>query len=539
MIEYIYIVKCPGCEDEMFNFFTDARMQCDLLMSKKPSITQVEVERNDFGECTDSHDLGTVWSWEEAMKDTEGGYTEAEPTKSIFTKDDLKLMADGQDPEFDNLDNSIDCEAEEPETSEVSPIERKSIPEGMTIEQLVEEMEENEDTVECTQCNELFDKSTCRKELNLGWCCSRCADDLIARGEDPVFKSDNYWDFLDEDLEELSFSEMVADSINHLINDLGKDSSAEDFVDDVITDIENNYDTEIPEDPEKYRDWASAVACEVSRQLNNPDNLTEASLSDIAAAANSEFGTSWDDDYLLDIAGVDDDFRNASHSTNNKTKEKSIKQPKENCVSDFEKKKADYEARAKRYIEAGKAAEYNDRYDREIVLRDWCPAIDVETNELIYDKAIKQAIAQKAFEGRRARYAAQRKAYASRPKWLCAYTVNGKTYETTTAMGDDAEAARQTVVNKVKKAELEAQKFGEPFDWDGTVKIIKCTKPDGTEEVFEGFNPEIVHDLGNEYDGGYPAETPEVSDSHLKLCPECGKETFDIETGICVDCGFN
>lgn len=597
MIEYIYIVKCPDREDEMFNFFTDARMQCDLLMSKKPYITQVEVERNDFGECTDSHDLGTVWSWEEAMKDTEGGYTEAEPAKTLFTKDDLKLMADGQDPEFDNLDNSVDCEVEEPETSEVSPIERKPIPEGMTIEQLVEEMEENEDTVECTQCNELFDKSTCRKELNLGWCCSRCADDLIARGEDPVFKSDNYWDFLDEDFEELSFSEMVADSVNHLINDLGKDSSAEDFADDVIADIENNYDTEVPEDPEKYRDWASAVACEVSRQLNNQpqldeeleaktwicefdgkeigtveavteeeayeamehkyydynyglydgvamvypadEDLTEASLSDIAAAANSEFGSSWDDDYLLNIAGVDDDFRNTSHSINNKTKEKSIEQPKENCVSDFEKKKADYEARAKRYIEAGKAAEYNDRYDREIVLRDWCPAIDIETNELIYDKAIKQAIAQKAFEGRRARYAAQRKAYASRPKWLCAYTVNGKTYETTTAMGDDAEAARQTVVNKVKKAELEAQKFGEPFDWDGTVKIIKCTKPDGTEEVFEGFDPEIIHDLGNEYDGGYPAETPEVSDSHLRLCPECGKETFDIETGICVGCGFN
>jgi hypothetical protein len=54
-----------------------------------------------------------------------------------------------------------------------------------------------------------------------------------------------------------------------------------------------------------------------------------------------------------------------------------------------------------------------------------------------------------------------------------------------------------------------------------------------------------LHDLGNEYDGGYPTEKPELpefdedSDSHLKLCPECGKETFDIETGICVDCGFN
>jgi hypothetical protein len=296
-------------------------------MSKKPSITQVEVERNDFGECTDSHDLGTVWSWEEAMKDTEGGYTDAEPAKSIFTKDDLKPWIEDEDPEFDELDNSVDCE---PETSEVSPVERKPIPEGMTIEQLVEEMEENEDTVECTLCNDLFDKSTCRKELNLGWLCRRCADDLVARGEGPVFKEDNYWDFLDEDLDDTrTLADLVKDSISHLTNDLGKDPWAEDFADDVIKDIENNYATYVPEDMEHYDHWCGAVASEVSRQLNNQPQLDE----------------------------------------------------------------------------------------------------DIE--------------------------------------------------------------------------------------------------------------PEAVHDLGNEYDGGYPAETSEVSDAYIKLCPECGKEAFDIETGICVDCGFN
>ena len=332
MIEYIYIVKCPSCEDEMFNFFTDARMQCDLLMSKKPIITQVEVERNDFGECTDSRDLGTVWSWEEAMKDTEGGYTDAEPAKSIFTKDDLKPWIEDEDPEFDNLDNSVDCE--EPETSEVSPVERKPIPEGMTIEQLVEEMEENENTVECTWCEELFDKSECRREVDLGWLCSRCEMAIKSRGETLTFREGNYWDFLDEDLDDTrTLADIVKDSINHLTNDLGKDPWAEDFADDVIKDIENNYDIEVPEDPVKYADWASVVASEVSRQLNDP----------------------------LD----------------------------------------------------------------------------------------------------------------------------------------------------------------------------------------EDIEPEELHDLGSTYDGGYPEEKPElpeipeVSDSHLKLCPECGKEAFDIETGICVECGFN
>ncbi len=487
MVTYIYFVKCPNCEDEHFDFFDEAKEFALGCLSQKPIITQTEVNRNDFGECTDSADLGTVWSWEDMMG--EDDYTEAEPTKSIFTKDDLKLMADGKDPEFGNLDNSLDCEVEESELAEASPADatrapkdsdyvivlknpinsrhtffgnnyrmtadlnkamtypgkfsaqddikyaadqsvqatndpndfyyednffvttvaeakklqgkyedklqhkarlaedkklktwlcyydnldvgtveaadrdeamekfadeyrdrysfdhwdhywdveevveesckkdRTPIPEGMTIEQLIEEMEENEDTVECTWCNDLFDKSECRKEVDLGWLCSRCEMAIKSRGETLTFREGNYWDFLDEDLQELSFSEMVADSINHLINDLGKDSSAENFADDVIKDIENNYDTEVPEDPEKYRDWASEIACEVSRQLNN--------------------------------------------------------------------------------------------------------------------------------------------------------------------------------------------QLGEELEVDE------------------------LHDLGNEYDGGYPNETSEVSDSHLKLCPECGKETFDIETGICVDCGFN
>jgi hypothetical protein len=74
-------------------------------------------------------------------------------------------------------------------------------------------MEENEDMVECTLCNDLFDRSACRKELNLGWVCRRCADDLAARGEGPVFKEDNYWDFLDEKLDlDIDFSQVIDSS---------------------------------------------------------------------------------------------------------------------------------------------------------------------------------------------------------------------------------------------------------------------------------------------------------------------------------------
>ena len=335
MIQYIYFVKCPNCEDEHFDFFDEAKEFALGCLSQKPVITQTEVNRNDFGECTDHCDLGTVWSWEDAV----GKETEAEPAISVFTKDDLKHMADGQDPEFDSIDNSVDFEPEvEPVESAVDEIPdnfRKPIPEGMTIEELIEEMEENEATVECTWCNDLFDKSECRKEVDLGWLCGRCEAAIKSRGEPLTFRENNYWDFLDEEVEE----------------------------------------------------------------------LVETSLSDIANAANSEFGSDWNSEDLLDMVGVEDDFRRDTGHIGMTPSEKV-------------------------------------KYDRE------------QERE----RAYKNKLAA----------------------W-----------------------------NRYKKSKT------------------------------EDLDDKMIHDLGNEYDGGYPAETSEVSDSHLKLCPECGKKTFDTETGICVDCGFN
>lgn len=464
MVTYIYFVKCPNCEDEHFDFFDDAKAFARGCMSKKPIITQTEVERNDFGECTDSADLGTIWSWEDECRDAECGDTEAEPTKSVFTKDDLKQYAD--DPEFKddddfffnyglveevaptrfsfrnkedfaeftqlcreigiidgadlrkfmdetgaNDDNLLDklreyraelgddfeitedftdsgrfeymgrhydpiadfdtkalgfelgktysiidskdfakangakivpesvvCPADKTTSPEnyfvrfsrnnkfelmdlqtfatfmknaekqiVECSERKPIPEGMTIKELVEEMEENEDTVECTWCNELFDKSECRKEVDLGWLCGRCEMAIKSRGETLTFRENNYWDFLDESVEDTrTLADLVKDSINHLTNDLGKDPWAEGFADEVIGDIERNYETYAPEDMEHYNHWCSAVASEVSRQLNNPDNLTEASLGDILRNVNDEYGTDYTEQGLIDSEGLED-----------------------------------------------------------------------------------------------------------------------------------------------------------------------------------------------------------------------------------------
>ena len=218
MVEYIYIVKCPDCEDEHFDFFDDAKGFALGCLSQKPIITQTEVERNDFGECTDHCDLGTVWSWEDVMNDENMLESEA----SVFSKADLQEYDPDNDPEFQDDDffavNDFDESC------------RKSIPEGMSLKDLVEEMEEHEDHVECagceelfpkedcfhkegigwlcgdcedrivkcTWCDELFDRGECRYEVDLGWLCDRCEAAIKSRGETLTFREGNYWDFLDE-----------------------------------------------------------------------------------------------------------------------------------------------------------------------------------------------------------------------------------------------------------------------------------------------------------------------------------------------------
>ena len=279
MIEYIYFVKCPNCDDEHFDFFDDAKSCAMSRLTQKPIITQVEVERNDNRECVGSSDLGTVWSWEDMMQDMpeenelttftksetfdcgddffncefddsldtvpdnfrKPGLTEdAEFTDNCvyldygtkITKEKLydllvtqghevevnigdqehydKQFSDGSrysdsyltlnmnadgtfdvyewdhsddgdstDGEFDFTSTSFDEFWDElvdyaPDCFINSSI-RKPVPADMTIESLVEEMEEHEDTVECKVCEELYDKSSCRIDEKLGWVCEGCS----------------------------------------------------------------------------------------------------------------------------------------------------------------------------------------------------------------------------------------------------------------------------------------------------------------------------------------------------------------------------
>ena len=192
MICYIYFVKCPNCDDQPFDFFDDAKSYAMGCLQDKPVITQTEVCRNDFGECTAHTDLGQVWSWEnEAAVDDE-------VAPSVFTKGHLAVEED--DPEFAALDNSLDMDKVETDFNTNSKLDavpdnfRKPIPEGMTIEQLVEEMEENEDTVECKVCGELRDKSDCSYDGDYrGWVCSGCETTVEQHLDDP-HPTDNYTD---------------------------------------------------------------------------------------------------------------------------------------------------------------------------------------------------------------------------------------------------------------------------------------------------------------------------------------------------------
>ena len=231
MIEYIYFVKCADCADEFFDFFEEAKEYALSQINKKPCITQTEVCRNDFGECTDSRDLGTVWSWEEVMSDVpEDPETGVD---NVFTRCDFDKYADGydpdNDPEFDDSDITFETDCVNQRLNEIPDNFKKPVPADMTIESLVEAMEENEDMVECKRCHELYPKVDCLYELSRGYLCPICIMDLDAADEQLEFKprelpkkvvdeedileesvSDNFYEILDDDTVVLYYNDLDA-----------------------------------------------------------------------------------------------------------------------------------------------------------------------------------------------------------------------------------------------------------------------------------------------------------------------------------------
>jgi hypothetical protein len=442
MIQYIYFVKCPNCEDEHFDFFDEAKEFALSCLSKKPVITQTEVCRNDFGECTDHSDLGTVWSWEDMMKDVP-----TEPEQLTFSKADLGHDYDPHnDPEFQD-DDFFAVNAEEPAVPAPEEEEepRKSVPDNMTIEELVEAMQENEDIVECagceelfpkedcvhkdgigylcgdcedrvvkcTWCDELYDRSECRKEVDLGWLCDRCQAGIMSRGEPLTFRENDYWDFLDEKLD-IDFSNCISASdheiwgVTHEKDNMYKavllkryenvsfsNCDECDRIHEEMYDIDglflftfskdgkpnlNSWNVDLLHrlgsimvgfDDVRYEDALAKVFNKSSSGLN------EASLKDVASAANSEYGGFWNEDDLLDFAGVEDEYRALT------TTDDELLRRKAQEAEQAYQRKLNF---AKGYIDRYGAEKYNSKWSE----RFGYPYYDEATGEFIKDSDLQE-----------------------------------------------------------------------------------------------------------------------------------------------------
>lgn len=375
MITYVYVVKCPECEDEFFDFFDEAKDFAMGCLTKKPIITQTEVQRNDFGECTDHCDLGTVWSWEDLMRKE----TAAEPATSVFTKDDLKCMADGKDPEFDNIDNSVDFEISEglgdfddfdigPQSDELIPPEFDEDPiepveeaiskvqadylsrrKPMTKEEFAERLEVEDEILIFTgdpresgiRGRDYFAAKVDGKYEVSFW--DETYEDEFTDSEvvEAFATIDELWAYMVDFMEDDDFNP----EYNYLAEACAKKPIPEGMtIEQLQEEMEANEDTvecskcgNLVEKANCHHNkegfgWccsdcepADTLAVEPKEvhDLGNEydggypedEELTEASLADIAAAANSEFGTDWNMDDLLDFAGVGDEFRHTDIHT--------------------------------------------------------------------------------------------------------------------------------------------------------------------------------------------------------------------------------
>ena len=437
MIQYIYFVKCPDCEDEHFDFFNDAKDFALGCLSKKPIITQTEVNRNDFGECIDSSDLGTIWSWEDIVKDTE------EEPLSTFSKYETVGVDLDSDPEFTALDNSLD---------DIPDNFRKPVPADMSIDALVEEMEENEDTVECKWCEELFDKSECHYEVDLGWLCSRCEAAIKSRGEPLTFRENNYWDFLDE------------------------------------------------EDAE----------------------LTEASLADVASAANAEFDSHWTSDDLLDMSGITEEPRHMDVHTG---------------LTPSEKAKADFAAYQERSYKNKLAAwkKYKKQKASEVLKES--SNVDEEI-EFEYDdlKVTLQGPKRDVDDWDEA----ERVVDFTYAKNKDDVVMDVWDWFITEEDAKEVPGGLETLNN-----DAEWTKFLET-NWDTLLdkyysKLLDYYRPAAAEEYESTHSLDEVTEVkecGNTTSFLEELEESESYSKRLIQCPECDTKYFDPETGICINCGF-
>lgn len=98
--------------------------------------------------------------------------------KEIFDYDDFKDL-DWPEVEDKPITTSIEDDVADDQAILAKKIDFKK---------MQEDLEENEDEVECGWCNELWPKEECRKEVHLGWLCPYCQQAIKSRGERLTFQ---------------------------------------------------------------------------------------------------------------------------------------------------------------------------------------------------------------------------------------------------------------------------------------------------------------------------------------------------------------
>lgn len=141
------------------------------------------------------------------------------------------------------------------------------IKEEIDYDALVEEMEENEDEVECKFCNDIFPKSDCVKERDMGYLCDRCYQEIRSRGER-----------LDLVVEEVTNESISQTDLFKEFEEAGYETEAGSYDFDTIYD---NYKKKNGKAPESVEDIIEFVKAEVSAHYDaekaNGNGFDEAS----------------------------------------------------------------------------------------------------------------------------------------------------------------------------------------------------------------------------------------------------------------------
>ena len=172
-----------------------------------------------------------------------------------------------------------------------------------------------------------------------------------------------------------------------------------------------------------------------------------------------------------------------------------------------EKERVEFEKAAKKAIDQNRVPFYNYNHKYDIREKEHCPAIDLETNEFVYDPARKKeiieaskvivdqkrkAVAAKGLQTKAANKAAQPKP-ANYYTWTAYYTINGKTSTVlnkvlgNTAPESSCLATRQMAVDAIKQEMKECKAFKEPFRWDGQLTITVSASNATTDKIYKRY----------------------------------------------------